>query len=130
MSAKTKKGAKPPMKARPNPKRKQTWRTEVLQAARNALEYRIEDVVEKSGVNDKVVRRIMRGDYNPTFKTLESVVSSLHLEMVEIFDPKAAIAEVIKKVYERARLNREVKDIDGAVIALKPDGTLIAVAGK
>jgi hypothetical protein len=133
---KRKKAKQPPAKGRLRPREKQTWRPEVLHAARNALELRFEDIRELTGINEKGIAKIMRGDYNATYRTLESVVSSLFLEMFEVFDPEETIISIVKKVYERANLERKVKEIDGAVVAIKPDyettdpnNKLILIAG-
>jgi hypothetical protein len=130
MGGKTKKAKKQLTKLRHRSREKQLWRTEFLNAARTALEYRFEDLREISGINEKVIAKIMRGDYNATYRSLESVVTSLYLEMFEIFNPEATIAEVVKNVYDRANLKREVRQINGAVVAIKPDDTMIVISGK
>lgn len=130
MGGNAKKAKKKLTKASQRSREKQMWRTEILQAARAALEYRFEDLRELSGVNEKVIAKIMRGDYNATYRTLESVVTSLYLEMFEIFDPEATIAEVVNNVYDRAKLKRKVREINGAVVAIKPDNTMIVISGK
>src|SRR6266508_2789378 len=132
MGAKTKKAAKPKTKKTntrdaPTPRKIRVWRTDVLEAARNALGYSIKDIVEKSRVNRKVVERVMQGDYKVNYESLESVVSSLFLKMEEVYNPKTTIAELTKEIYQRAKLNRRIREVEGAVIALKPDGTVVPV---
>jgi len=105
----------------------QIWRTDVLEAARNALEYTAKDVIEKSRVNQRVVERVMRGDYKVNYESLESVVSSLFLKMEEIYNLKTTIAELTKEIYQRAKLNRRIREVEGTVIALKPDGTVVPI---
>ncbi len=132
MGAKTKKAAKPKTKKTntrdaPTPRKIRVWRTDVLEAARNALGYSIKDIVEKSRVNRKVVERVMQGDHKTRYESLESVVSSLFLKMEEVYNPKATIAELTKEVNKRAKVNRRVRELEGVVIALKPDGAVIQI---
>jgi len=132
MGAKTKKAAKPKTKKTntrdaPTPRKIRVWRTDVLEAARNALGYSIKDIVEKSRVNRKVVERVMQGDHKTRYESLESVVSSLFLKMEEVYNPKAPIAELTKEVNKRAKVNRRVRELEGVVIALKPDGAVIQI---
>lgn len=108
----------------------QIWRKELLKAARSGLCYTLKDVVAASGVSEMVVMRIMSGNPDVQYRTLEAVVSALHLRMDEVFDQEAKVAEVLKRVYDRAQLNWEIKDLNGAVIAIKADGTVIKVSDR
>jgi transcriptional regulator with XRE-family HTH domain len=130
MGAKKPGTKKPQTKASPRQRKIQVWRKEVLQAARAALEYTIKDIEEKSGVDYKVVSWIMRGQYNVQYESLEAVVSSLFLKMFEIYNPEAKISTIIEEIYDRANLKHKVREVNGGVVAVKTDSTLIAIPGK
>ncbi|MCI0339332.1 MAG: helix-turn-helix domain-containing protein [Acidobacteria bacterium] len=133
MKAKTGKGAakltkKTAKKAGANPKSKLKYRNDLIQAARTALDYTMKDVEKKSGVTETIVRRIMQGMTGIGLESLMSVVASLHLEMVEVFDQEARLSDVIETIIRRAKLNWKVIVADGAIIVKKTDGKVIAVS--
>jgi transcriptional regulator with XRE-family HTH domain len=133
MEAKTKKAAKKknrPVKkagAKAGPRQIQIWRTDLVQAARLGLCYTLKDLMAASGVSEMVVMRIIRGNPDVQYRTLEAVVSALHLRMEEVFEREAKVAEVIRRIYERAKLNWDVRELNGTVLAIKDDGTPIIV---
>ena len=110
------------------PKSKQKYRNELIQAARTALDYTMKDVERRSGVTETIVRRIMQGKTNIGLESLMSVVDSLHLKMVEVFDREAMLSNVIEAIIRRAKLNWKVIVADGAIIVKKNDGKVIAVS--
>jgi hypothetical protein len=136
MEAKNKKATrrknKPAKRAGANtgPGEIQVWRKDLLEAVRSGLCYTLKDVVAASGVSEMVVLRIMKGNPEVQYRKLEAVVSALHLRMGEVFDQEANVAGVLKRVYDRVQLNWEIKDLNGAVVAIKADGTVIKVSDR
>ena len=128
MKAKTKKGGATKLKKGTKKKASAKYRNDIIQAARTALDLTMKEVETNSGVTETVVRRIMQGKTNIGLESLLSVVDSLHLEMVRIFDHEAILSEVIEEIIRRAKPNWKVIVADGAIIVKKADGKVIAVS--